>query len=174
MGESGRALGVFVRVDAATLEPEAAFSNPASCQVWSSIASGAFACLKNPVPYGTSYVSTGSVRRSDGTEAWTFSIAAANGAFGAKLSPDGNQVTVCCLDVPSGFGYVALTNGAPAQTLANGFEPQGWLDQGTLVGQYRPDPTAQPPFDLGYVALSSPGVAVPMGFKGLFVGTVRS
>lgn len=173
-GGPGSTLGVYVRVDAATLKPGASFSDPRDCQVWSSIATGAYACLKQAVAQGSNFVSTGSVRLPDGKEAWAFSMVAVNAAFGAQLAPDAHRVSVCCLDVPVAFGYAVLTDGAPVEPLVNGFEVRGWLDQRTLIGEYHPNALVQPPFDLSYVALSSPGVAVSMGFKGLFVGTVRA
>ena len=173
-GGPGSTLGVRVRIDATTLKPGAQFSDPARCAVWSSVQTGMFTCLKDAVAQGGNYVSTGSVRRSDGTEAWAYSITGINAAYGPQLAPDGRRVTVCCSETSGGFEYELLTDGATPQNLANGFNVDGWLDANTLVGEVQPGPTAQPPFDLAYVAINSPHVAVSMGFKGLFVGTVRS
>jgi len=173
-GGPGSTLGVLVRIDATTLKPGAVFSDPAKCQVWSSNSSAAFACLKNPVPQGNKYATAGSVRQHDGTELWPFSVVALNAAWSPLLAPDGRHVTVCCVDVSTGFAYAALASGSNPVTLANGFVAEGWLDSGTIIGVSQPNPTAQPPFNLSYVALNSPGVVVSMGFSGLFVGTVQS
>ena len=171
-GGPGSALGVRVRIDATTLRPGVPFSDPTNCLVWSSIQTGMFTCLKDAVAQGGNYVSTGSVRRSDGTEAWAFRLVALNAAYGAELAPDGRHVAVCCLEVSNGFEYEVLANGASPENLADGFGAEGWLDTSTMIGDPQ-NPLAQPPFNLAYVALNSPRVAVSLGFQGSFVGTVR-
>jgi hypothetical protein len=59
-------------------------------------------------------------------------------------------------------------------TVANGFFGVDWLDSTTVVGTLNSDPLRQPPYPLAYVLTSAPGTAVPMGFTGLVIGTVRS
>jgi len=173
-GGPASTLGVLVRVDATTLKPGAQFSDPTQCQVWDSVSSGDFVCQKDMVSSGGTSVAPLSVRHADGTESWAYNFSSANGAFGARVAPDGDHVSICCADTTSGFAYTVVGQGNTRAQLANGFYGEAWLDSRTMVGSYNTNPLAQPPFNLAYVALSSPGVAVPLGFSGSFVGTVRA
>lgn len=167
-GGPGSDLGVYVRIDSTTLRPGAQLADPATCRVWDSTASGAFVCIQ---PQGTTG-SVLSVRRSDGTELWHRSFAAANTE---KLAPDAQRVTTCCTQIGNEFAYLVVSPLAADVVLTHGFWAEGWLDSTTIIGELNPAyPLGQPPFNLAYIATSSPASAVSMGFTGQFVGTVRA
>jgi len=177
-GGPGSTLGVYVRIDASTVKPGALFSDPSKCQVWDSVSSGAFVCIKDAVISGggtpdQQVVQQVSVRGADGTELWPFTFKATNGAYGSLLAPDGQRVTMCCADVSAGFAYLLVGRTGGQVTIAQGFYGEGWLDSTTMVGEVNTSPTAQPPFKLAYVSTTSPGLAVSLGFTGKYVGTVR-
>jgi hypothetical protein len=175
-GGPGSTLGVFVRIDAATVKPGAPFSDPSSCQVWDSVATGAFVCTKDSVIKngGTPQQSVDvpvSIRRADGTELWHFTISGMNGPGSPYLSPDGTRVIMCCSD--DSREWLIDRDGTESK-LGAAFYGSGWLDTATVVGEYHPDPLQQPPLPLAYVGLSASGTVDSLGFSGLFVGTVRA
>ena len=173
-GGPGSTLGVAVRVDAATGKPGTQLSDPTACQVWDSVVSGSFVCLKDGVmknggtPQQTVNVPV-SVRRADGTELWHFTATGQNTPFGPYLSSDAQHVLICCNDLNLADAHEQLIGRDGTQVnLAKGFSVSGWLDPTTVVGWTSPSGT-----QMAYVALSAPGKAISMGFAGLFVGTVR-
>jgi hypothetical protein len=174
-GGPGSTLGVFVRVDATTLRPGTPLSDPHACQVWNSVPSGEFVCLKDGVmsnggtPQQTVSMPV-SIRELDGTESWQFTITGMNGPSSPFLSSDASHVIMCCSD--DSREWLIGRDGSRIK-LGGAFYGSGWLDSTTVIGEYHPDPRQQPPLPLSYVALSAPGTVVSMGFAGLFVGTVR-
>ena len=175
-GGPGSTLGVKVRVDATTIKPGAALSDPSACMVWDSNQSGAFACTKNGVitngGTATQQVSTPvSVRRADGTELWRYTATGVNAPSNPALSPDGKRVLMCCAGVA--VSELVFNSDGTSSTLGAGFFAYAWLDSQTAIGELHSDPLQQPPLPLAYVALSAPGTVVSMGLTGLFVGTVR-
>jgi hypothetical protein len=170
-GGPGSALGAKVRVDAATVRPGSVLSDPNKCQVWDSNSTGAFVCMGDAVMTGGGTADQRvnqpvSIRNADGTEAWRFTAIGQNAPFGPFLSPDGTRVMVCCNDLNLSDSHELLVGRDGTQVnLAAGFGASGWLDQETMVGWVNSN--------MAYVASSSPGLAVSMGFPGLFVGTVR-
>ena len=169
-GGPGSALGVRVRIDAATLRPGAPLADPSKCQVWTSIADGSFVCSSQPVTSGTTVTQSLSVRRPDGTQAWQFTVAGANVVSWPYLSSDAARVSVCCSDDTREW---VIGRDGSRMALATGFFATGWLDATTAIGEYHPNPLTQPPLPLAYVALNAPDTAVSMGFSGQFIGTVR-
>jgi hypothetical protein len=178
-GGPGSTLGVYVRVDAATVKPGAQLSDPSSCQVWDSIVSGAFVCMKEAVitSGGTPQQKVAqpvSVRSADGVELWHSTITGQNSPFGPFLAPDGQHLMICCNDLNLADSHEMLVgrSGSPVN-LIKGFTPTGWLDATTMIGESNTNPLAQGPFSLGYVRSVSPTKFTSMGFTGKFVGTVR-
>jgi hypothetical protein len=140
--------GIPVRVDATTgkvIRPVAD-----QCDVWDMVQTGDFACSDK----------TGSisVRRPDGTEIWRVPAAPNNGFWMEYLAPDEGHVVELS-------GHVFARDGSAVQ-LPDGWGYSGWLDRSTLIS-----------WGVGsnftYVSLSAPSTAVDIGFKGLFIGTVR-
>jgi hypothetical protein len=170
-GGPGSTLGVKVRVDATTIRPGSALSDPTACIVWDTIASAAFVCTKNGVIAQQQVTVPVSIRRADGAESWQFTIAGMNGPSSPYLNPDGTHVIMCCSD--DSHEWLIGRDGSRIK-LGTAFYGSGWLDASTVIGEYHPDPLQQPPLTLSYVTLSAPGTVVPMGFAGLFVGTVRA
>jgi hypothetical protein len=179
-GGPGSTLGVKVRVDASTIKPGAALADPASCQVWDSITSGAFVCMSDGVMTGGGTADQRvsqpvSIRNADGTEAWRFTMTAQNGPFGPSLAPDGQHVMICCNDLNLSDSHELVIGRDGTQVnLAKGFGASGWLDSTTMVGWVSLTPLSQEPAPMAYVASNAPSTAVSMGFAGLFVGTVRA
>jgi hypothetical protein len=169
-GGPGSTLGVKVRVDAATIRPGSVLSDPTSCTVWDTIASGAFVCTKDGVVAQQQVSVPVSVRRADGTELWQFTISGMNGPSSPYLNPDGAHVIMCCSD--DSHEWLIGRDGSRIQLGAT-FYASAWLDSTNVIGEFHPDPLQQPPLPLAYVALNAPGTVVSMGFAGLFVGTVR-
>ena len=176
-GGPGSTLGVFVRIDATTLKPGAQFSDPSQCQVWDSVASGAFVCTKDAVTTGggtptQKSAEPVSVRRADGTEMWPFTMTSTNPGSSPLLAPDTQHVVMCCADVKTGSAFVLVSRTGAQVTLANGFFAGGWLNGTAMVGDLNTNPLAQPPYSLAYVASSSPTHVTSLGFSGKFVGTI--
>ena len=170
-GGPASTLGLYVRVDAATIRPLAQLADPTKCQVWNSVQSGAFVCMAagSITGGGTANQRVNqpvSIRNADGSEAWQFTAIGQNSPFGPFLSPDGTHVMICCNDLNLSDSHELLVGSDGKQVnLAQGFGASGWLDQTTMVGWLNSN--------MAYVASSFPGHAVSMGFAGLFVGTVR-
>lgn len=179
-GGPGSTLGVFVRVDAATVKPLAPLTDPAKCQVWNSVPSGAFLCMGDSVMTGGGTPSQKvnqpvSVRNSDGTEMWHSTVTGQNSPFGPFLAPDGQHMMICCNDLNLADSHELLVGRDGVQVnLATGFGASGWLDSSTMVGWVNTNPLSQGPFPMAYVAANAPGTVVSMGFPGLFVGTVHT
>jgi len=149
-------LGVAARIDATTGKVLRQVADPQSCTVWDIATSGDFVCE----PFGTTSVS---VRRPDGSEIWSFAGAAPNGFF-YRLAPDERHVTAS-----ADAGYEVLGRDGTRVPLGGaGFFPTGWLDSSTVVGAVGPNT------NLSYVTLTAPGTVVPLGFQGLFLGTVHT
>jgi len=173
-------LGVYVRVDAATIKPLAPLADPSKCQVWNSIQSGAFVCMGPSVMTGGGTANQTvnqpvSVRNPDGTELWHFAVTAQNSPFGPFLAPDGQHVMICCNDLNLADSHELLVGRDGVQVnLAKGFGASGWLDSTTMIGWLNTDPLNQGPVPMAYVAANAPGSVVSIGFPGLFLGTVRT
>jgi hypothetical protein len=171
-GGPGSTLGVAVRVDATTMRPGTPLADPTKCQVWNSIASGAFVCLGDPVMTagGTAdqrVTQPLSVRRAGDIEVWHATVVGNNGPSAPYLSPDGQRVAICCNDLDLTNAHeLVIGNGTQSINIAKGFYAAGWLDSTTVVGW-------QDGGNMAYVVLSAPGVVVSMGFAGLFLGAVR-
>jgi hypothetical protein len=102
---------------------------------------------------------TVSVRRAAGRRL------AALSTYAAAISDDGKLVAYAD---SNGIGQVG-TVGGPTTTLPRNFLPQGFIDDGIVIGELE-----GPQDDLGYVRLSDPShQAVDLGFTGTFVGTVQ-
>jgi hypothetical protein len=180
-GGPGSTLGVFVRVDEASVRPIAPLADPSQCQVWSSIASGGYVCMQgDPVMTGGGTADQKvsqpvSVRGAGGTELWHFTVIGQNSPFGPSLAPDGEHVMVCCNDLNLADSHELLVGHDGSQVnLAKGFGAYGWLDSTTMIGWVNTNPLNQGPAPLAYVAANAPSTAVSIGFTGLFVGTVRA
>jgi hypothetical protein len=173
-------LGVFVRVDAATVKVVAPFVAPSSCTVWDSVSSGAFVCMGDAVMTagGTAdqkVTQPVSVRQADGGELWHATVIGQNAPFGPYLAPDGQHVMVCCNDLNLSDPHELLVGRDGNQVnLAKGFHGSGWLDSKTMVGWLNTDPLAQGPFSLGYVVSNAPQTITSMNLAGVFLGTVST
>jgi hypothetical protein len=173
-GGPGSTLGVFVRIDATTMKASSAFSDPSVCQVWDSVSSGAFVCMKDAVISGggtadQKVLQPVSIRRADGTELWHFTVTGQNGPFGPYLAPDGQHAMICCNDLNLADSHELLVGRDGTQVnLAKGFGASGWLDSTTMVGALVDGNK------MAYVAANAPGTIVSLGFAGTFVGTVRA
>ncbi|HEY3194149.1 MAG TPA: hypothetical protein VGK42_02815 [Candidatus Dormibacteraeota bacterium] len=166
-GGPGSTLGVFVRIDAATIKPLAPLADPSKCPAWDTAASGDFVCIEDPVVNSAGmYDQTVSIRRVDDSEVWKFTVTTDDGAvYSASLAPDEQHVVL-------GAGYVTEVAGRDgsrvklgSQVLGQQFWESGWLNSSTLIGGDSKT--------FGYVRLSAPGTVVPLGFTGLFLGTVQ-
>jgi hypothetical protein len=179
-GGPGSTLGVFVRVDAATVKPLAPLADPSKCQVWNSIPSGAFVCAEDSVMTGGGTADQKvnqpfSVRNADGTEQWHSTVTGQNAPFGPFLAPDGQHVMICCNDLNLADSHELLVDrGGDQINLAKGFGASGWLDPTTMIGWVNTNPLSQGPFPLAYIAANAPGTAISMGFPGLFVGSLHT
>jgi hypothetical protein len=171
-GGPGSTLGVFVRVDAATVKPLAQLADPSKCRVWNSVSSGAFVCMGDPVMTGGGTPDQKvnqpfSVRNADGTELWHSTVTGQNSPFGPFLAPDEQHVVICCNDLNLADSHELMVGRDGVQTnLAKGFSASGWLDSTTVVGGVNSE--------MAYVAANAPGTVVSMGFSGQFVGTVQA
>jgi len=146
--------GTPVRLDYVTGKMLGPIADPNACGVWDIASSGDFVC----VPLGTGDLS---VRRPDGSEIWRVAGQPNSGYELAFLSPDEQHL------VALGSGTEVLGRGGSDTKLPDAFQHVGWLDSGTVIGGGFNT-------NLDYVSLSSPGNVVDIGFKGLFVGTVRN
>jgi hypothetical protein len=179
-GGPGSTLGVFVRVDAATIKPLAPLADPSKCQVWNSIPSGAFVCMGASVMTGGGTADQKvnqpvSVRNADGTELWHSTVTGQNSPFGPFLAPDAQSVVICCNDLNLADSHELLVGRDGVQVnLAKGFGASGWLDSTTMVGWVNTNPLSQGPSPMAYVAANAPGTVVSMGFPGLLVGAVHT
>jgi hypothetical protein len=144
--------GLPVRIDSTTGKVLSEVASPMSnCQVWDMASSGDFLCTGSGGP---------SIRRPDGSQIWAVSPSNAD-FYLAYLSPDEQRI--------AGFGTTSVVVGRDGSdiTLSGSFGPSGWLDSATLIGGgYN--------LNLNYVSLGSPGTVVDIGFKGMFIATVRT
>jgi len=142
------------------------------------------------------------VRSSDGTLAFSASpthvgcsACQVQQVSNARLSPDATRIALAVQESPPGssaatslrtLGEVLATGGAVTQ-LADGFQPEGWLDGSTLIGttdqsEVNPNgastscPTGANPGNssLSIVRLANPTTAVPLHACGVFAGVVRA
>jgi hypothetical protein len=120
------------------------------CQVWDIAASGDYLCVDSD---GRIWV-----RRSAGSEIWHLPPSVTGYAYDL-LSPDEAHFA----DMS---GLVFNSDGSTVP-LPNGFSYSGWLDSKTLI-------SGDVSKNLSYVNLGAPATVVDIGFKGVFVGTVRS
>jgi hypothetical protein len=170
-GGPGLDLGVFVRIDPTTIKVTSRFSDPNSCRVWSSVASGAFVCLPFPTTRfaGTDAQITDqsvSVRRASGREIWRFTVSSANGAWSPSMAPDARHVIICCADAAGPDLATWVVGQDKSQiVVANGFSPEGWLDSQTLIG-YSAKGAA-------FALSSDPANFKSIAVVGDFLGTVR-
>jgi hypothetical protein len=178
-GGPGSTLGVYVRVNAGTVKPGAQLSDPSSCQVWDSVQSGSFVCMKDPVMTdgGTpsqKVVQAVSVRGANGSELWHSTVIGQNSPYLPFLAPDGEHLMICCNDLNLADSHEMLVARSGSQVnLVKGFLPAGWLDATTMIGEFNANPLTQGPFALGYVQSASPTKFTSMGVTAKFVGTVR-
>lgn len=175
-GGPGSTLGVKVRVDAATIRPGAALSDPSKCLVWDSNQHGSFVCTKDAVMTngGTPQQQVAvpvSVRDADGTELWHYTATGENGPSSPALAPDGQRVLMCCTG--TAVTELVFKSDGTSTTLGPGFFASGWLDSQTAIGELHSDPLQQPPLTLGYVSLDAPAKIVSLKLTGAFVGVVR-
>ena len=137
-----------VRVDATTGKVVTPVSDQ-SCLVWDIAASGDYACVDGD---GRIWV-----RASAGREVWHLPPTVTGYRYDL-LSPD--EASIADLS-----GLVFHTGGATTP-LPNAFYYSGWLDSSTLISG---DLTK----NLRYVNLNDTSNVVDIGFKGMFIGTVR-
>jgi hypothetical protein len=100
------------------------------------------------------------VRDFSGRILWTSQLEGFNIA-GVHLSPDGQGIS-------NDFNVEVHNQGLIA--MPPGFNVEGWLDNGTLMG--RTVDNAGNQGDLSWVSLSDPGTLHDLGFKGDFVATL--
>ena len=150
-GGPSRYFGVPVRVDAGTGKVTAPVSDQ-NCSVWDIAATGDYVC-EGP---GAMYV-----RSPNGANLWQVTEPANSSYFSDLLSPDVRHV-VCVTD----SGTQVFASNGSSFTLPATFQHEGWLDSSTLIG-------GNPTINFIYTSLTAPGTLVDIGFKGLFVGTVR-
>jgi hypothetical protein len=143
--------GTPVRVDLNDGTVLKQVSDPASCYVQDIVLSGNFACSLGAA-------NELSVRRPDRSEIWRGKSQLQN-FFVAFLSPDEGRTVL------AGSGTEVL--GLDGSRVLVAIWPVGWLDSATLIG-------TNDAGNLSFVALNGPGTNVDMGFKGQFVGTVRT
>jgi hypothetical protein len=143
--------GLPVRIDTTTGKVTGPVSS--TCQVWDIAANGDYVCEGGGAM---------SVRGPDGSELWHVVEPANESYFLDLVSPDIRHVVAAT----SSGTKVFATDGS-AVTLAGPFQHEGWLDATTLIG-------GNPGTNFSYVSLAAPGTQVDIGFKGLFVGTVRN
>jgi len=98
------------------------------------------------------------------------------------LSPDASRVafsldSTCCYVFDSS---VIRSRDGVRIGLGSTFQPQGWLDTATVVGQkgtVKPTCSGCPPNfvpdDLALIRLANPGSIIDLGFRGSFLGLVR-
>jgi hypothetical protein len=137
------------RIDALTGKVVGQVSDAPSCFVWDMASSGDFLCLP----------SAGfSVRRPDRSQVW--GVGSGN-FFSAFLSPDEQRAVV--------FGSAASVLGRDRSNISvpADFQADEWLDSATVIGGGYVS-------NLNYVNLRSPATMVDIGFKGMFIGTVRT
>jgi hypothetical protein len=96
-------------------------------------------------------------------------------AFQLPVPPDDQYVHLTLSSDASRVGYQTLGGRGfvidrerNLVALPSGFQPQGWLDSGTVIGA-----TSQGTGDMALVRMSSPARAIDLGFKGFFVGVVQ-
>jgi hypothetical protein len=147
--------GTPVRVDQKTGTVLSQVSDPGSCYVQDIVLSGHFACslgVNGDI----------SVRRPDGGEIWRAVSEPKNNFFLAFLSPDERRLAAAHA---SGNGVDVVGQDGSRAVLT--FWPVGWLDSATVIG-------TNDASNLSFAALNAPNAIVDMGFKGQFLGTVRS
>jgi hypothetical protein len=171
-GGPASTLGGMARIDPTTLMATP-LTDPSSCLVWDSNASGAFVCTASAQTgaAGTnSPVQTAvSVRQPDGQKSWDFTVSDENAASSPFLSPDGQHVVVCC-SLAASAEFVFAKDGTHAM-LAGGFFAGGWLDSNTVYG-WTDATTDNPQGNASYVRIDAPGTAVKLGVSGRFVGPI--
>lgn len=172
-GGAASTIGVFARIDATTLKATP-FSDPTTCFVWSSIATGEYTCTAIPASQSATSArikTTVNVRTADSHPEWTFNVQDANEANAPFLAPDGHHVVVCC-DLDASGEFLVSDTGAQS-LLAGGFFAAGWVDATTVFGWT--DSTADQPAGMAsYVILDAPQTIVKLGTSGRFVGPVAA
>ena len=147
--------GTPVRVDVFTGAVLYPVSDSPSCYVQDIVFSGNFACslgVNGDV----------SVRLAGGSEIWRAVGEPKNNIFLAFLSPDERRVVAA-----HASGHGADVVGRDGTRVVLSIWPVGWLDSATVIG-------TNDAGNLSFVALNAPGTTVDMGFKGLFLATVRT
>jgi hypothetical protein len=102
-----------------------------------------------------------SVRTRAGSVLYSLPSATGGSYQGAVLAPDGQRAV---------YGSAVIGRDGGKLQLPPQFYTEGWLDTQTVVGVQL---TNQGESDLDLIHLSSPRQVSDLGFKGLFVGTVR-
>jgi hypothetical protein len=143
--------GTPVRIDATTGKVLNPISDP-SCSVWDLAPNGDYVCTPQNADI--------SVRHPNGSEVWHVAGQPNAGYYFAFLSPDEQHL------VALGSGSEVLGHDGTDVKLPDSFYHDGWLDSSTVIGGGFNT-------NLNYVSLSAPSTVVDIGFKGLFIGTVR-
>lgn len=103
-----------------------------------------------------------SIRTRSGTVLWSVPPLPQSQYYSyVVLSPDARTVAYS--------GGIRTRDGSTAKLPAN-FNPQGWLDAGTLIGITGENNQQE----MGIVHLASPGHVDDLGFKGEFIGVVQA
>jgi hypothetical protein len=147
--------GTPYRVDLKTGTVLKQVSDPTSCYVQDVALSGHFACslgVNGDI----------SVRGSDGNEIWRAVSEPKNNFFLAFLSPDERRLAAAHA---SGNGTDVV--GQDGSRVVLNLWPVGWVDSATVIG-------TNDAGNLSFAAVNAPGAIVDMGFKGQFLGTVRT
>jgi hypothetical protein len=143
--------GIPVRIDATTGKVLNPISDP-SCSVWDLAPNGDYVCTPQNGDI--------SVRHPNGSEVWHAAGQPNVGYYLAFLSPDEQHL------VALGSGGEVLGRDGTDVKLPDSFYHDGWLDSNTVIGGGFNT-------NLDYITLNSPSTIVDIGFKGLFIGTVR-
>jgi hypothetical protein len=149
--------GTPVRVDSVIGRVSKQVSDPGSCYVQDIASSGDFVC-------SLGVNGDLSVRNPDGSETWRAASQPKNDYFLAFLSPDERRLVA--VHASRSVTEVAEQDGSRV-VLAGELGPEGWLDSATVIG-------INGAGNLTFLSLSAPGTLVDLGFKGQFVGTVRT
>jgi hypothetical protein len=157
--------GHFAHIDLSTGNPGTAFGGcQGDYQPWSVAVDGTTVCAasRNANVGLSASVSV----QSPGRPVWE-PVLPAKPPFGLpgsfSLSLDGNLLAM--------DGAVVSRSG-PTLALNESFQPQGWLDRGTLIGVQLNQADPNKSDGMAYLRLSNPTHPVLLGFVGEFVGTI--
>jgi len=132
----------------------------AGCEPWTQLTGGEVVCA----PAQGNQVT---IRSASGATLWTFDGQPFDGYLAA--SPDGRRIAT--LFAGAGESAVVHARDGTSTALPTGFEPEGWLDSGTLIGVRAPGAIQGA---MAVVHLSNASRLVDLGFTGSFVGVVQN